>query len=155
MNRTDDECYTGTGPAAEVADRRFQKRPVEVSAWKIVFGEQEPEWVRDAFLNEVIDWCPAGEGLYINTLEGCMRAAMGDMLIKGVQGELYGCRSDIFEATYQAVDEGQPTYSELLAQRDELARLLKGYMERDEMTRCTNSWLYATSSAALSRIKGA
>lgn len=103
---------------------RYRKKPVEVRAWKIGFDGQEPDWVREAFDDERIDWCPAGEGLYINTLEGHMKAGIGDMLIEGVKGELYGCRADIFEATYQSVDEGQPTYSELLAQRDELQRKL-------------------------------
>jgi hypothetical protein len=53
---------------------------------------------------ERIDWCPAGEGLYINTLEGHMKAGIGDMLIEGVKGELYGCRADIFAATYEPVE---------------------------------------------------
>lgn len=83
---------------------RYRKKPVEVRAWKIGFDGQEPDWVRDAFDGERIVRCPAGEGLYINTLEGCMRAAMGDMLIEGVKGELYGCRADIFAATYEPVE---------------------------------------------------
>ncbi len=39
----------------------------------------------------------------IKTLEGEMRAVEGDWIIKGVKGELYPCKSDIFEATYEAV----------------------------------------------------
>jgi site-specific DNA-cytosine methylase len=60
--------------------------------------------VREAFDDGRIDWCPAGEGLYINTLEGHMKANIGDMLIEGVKGELYGCRADIFAATYEPVE---------------------------------------------------
>lgn len=82
---------------------RYRKKPVEVRAWKIGFDGQEPDWVREAFDDERIDWCPAGEGLYINTLEGHMKAGIGDMLIEGVMGELYGCRADIFAATYEPV----------------------------------------------------
>lgn len=41
----------------------------------------------------------------IQTLEGTMRFERGDMLITGVKGEIYPCRRDIFEATYEAVDE--------------------------------------------------
>jgi hypothetical protein len=46
------------------------------------------------------------EWLEIETLEGTMTARFGDYVIKGIQGELYPCREDIFESTYEAVDEG-------------------------------------------------
>ena len=42
------------------------------------------------------------DGLKIFTLEGKMSAAIGDWIIKGVQGEHYPCKPDIFEATYSA-----------------------------------------------------
>lgn len=83
---------------------RYRKKPVEVRAWKISLDGQEPDWVREAFDEGRIDWCPAGEGVYINTLEGRMKANIGDMLIEGVKGELYGCRADIFAATYEPVE---------------------------------------------------
>ena len=41
------------------------------------------------------------EGLKIFTLEGSHMAAIGDMIIKGVQGEFYPCKPDIFESTYE------------------------------------------------------
>lgn len=40
----------------------------------------------------------------IPTLEGLMKMTRSDMLITGVQGEIYPCKSDIFAATYEAVD---------------------------------------------------
>jgi hypothetical protein len=42
-------------------------------------------------------------GLYIITLEGTMLAQQGDYIIKGVKGEFYPCKPDIFEATYEKV----------------------------------------------------
>jgi hypothetical protein len=42
-------------------------------------------------------------GLKIATLEGVMLAIEGDWIIRGVKGELYPCKPDIFEATYEAV----------------------------------------------------
>ena len=39
----------------------------------------------------------------INTLEGLMMANVGDYIIKGVQGEFYPCKPDIFEQTYEEV----------------------------------------------------
>ena len=47
---------------------------------------------------------PADGSLVIPTLEGIMRAQYGDYIIKGVAGEFYICREDIFEATYEAAD---------------------------------------------------
>lgn len=41
--------------------------------------------------------------LEIETLEGCMSADLGDYIIKGVQGEFYPCRADIFAQTYEEV----------------------------------------------------
>ena len=87
---------------------KFRKKPVVIDAWCIDFNNTPyPEWVELAFNKDeteacAIDWCPSGEGLYINTLEGHMQAAVGDFLIRGVAGELYACRADIFAATYEA-----------------------------------------------------
>lgn len=50
------------------------------------------------------DGNPARIGLLIPTLEGTMLGVEGDWIIKGVQGELYPCKPDIFEATYEATD---------------------------------------------------
>ena len=44
-----------------------------------------------------------GEYINIETLEGTMRADVGDYIIKGVKGELYPCKPDIFNATYEKV----------------------------------------------------
>lgn len=45
------------------------------------------------------------QSFQIDTLEGSMRADVGDWIIKGVKGELYPCKPDIFEATYEEVRE--------------------------------------------------
>lgn len=44
-------------------------------------------------------------GIAINTLEGTMKAGYGDYIIKGVKGEFYPCKPDIFLATYEEVIE--------------------------------------------------
>jgi len=45
------------------------------------------------------------ECCHIHTLEGTMTANIGDYIIKGVNGELYPCKPDIFEKTYEKVQE--------------------------------------------------
>ena len=42
--------------------------------------------------------------VFIHTLEGAMAAKEGDWIIRGIKGEYYPCRNDIFEATYESVD---------------------------------------------------
>lgn len=88
---------------------RWRKKPVEIEARQLV----------DDLRNhtEIAAWIEAGGGhalipfaepcLYIETLEGKMRADIGDWIIKGVQGEFYPCKPNIFEATYEPVG-GQP-----------------------------------------------
>jgi hypothetical protein len=51
-------------------------------------------------------WTQGGDAPYatIKTLEGEMRAQVGDWIIQGVKGEIYPCRGDIFAATYEPAD---------------------------------------------------
>lgn len=50
------------------------------------------------------DLLPIVAHINIDTLEGTMRADPGDFIIKGVNGEFYPCKPDIFEKTYEAVE---------------------------------------------------
>jgi hypothetical protein len=47
---------------------------------------------------------PERVSLHFDTLGGTMVAHPGDWIIRGIQGEFYSCKPDIFEATYEAVD---------------------------------------------------
>ena len=88
----------------------FRKKPVEIEAvqWK---GDNLLEVVRHTgqhasaahFKWEEYEDLVARDGLKIFTLEGKMHASIGDWIIKGVAGEFYPCKPDIFEATYDAV----------------------------------------------------
>jgi len=60
------------------------------------------------------------EGVYIYTLEGTMTASVGDWIIRGVQGELYPCRPDIFEDTYEPVADGTGDEYECIDADDEV-----------------------------------
>lgn len=88
---------------------RYRKKPVEVEAfqWSGETGEiVVPEW----FAEYVETQCSPiaqnkfGESVVlIETLEGIMTAEPGDYIIKGVKGELYPCKPDIFHMTYEPV----------------------------------------------------
>jgi hypothetical protein len=86
-----------------VSAARFRKRPVVVEAMRFTAenGRQVWEW---ADSKPMYDGEGRVIGLRIYTLEGDMKANFGDWIIKGVQGEFYPCKPDIFEATYEAVE---------------------------------------------------
>lgn len=89
---------------------KFRKKPVVIEAFRWT-GELDraegPGWAIDAIGAGVVRFEPTesfGTVLCIKTLEGTMTAAPGDWIIKGVKGELYPCKPDIFAATYEPVD---------------------------------------------------
>lgn len=88
--------------------KKYRKKPVEVEVfhWKRDPSQVYPQWVLEAHeKGNLISYIKNGElALSIKTLEGTMTANEGDYIIKGVQGEIYPCKPDIFEATYEEVD---------------------------------------------------
>jgi hypothetical protein len=84
---------------------KYRKKPVIIEAIKYVggtaFDEEIPKWLRDASLDKTLYW--ENNNLYIKTLEGDHHVSDGDYVIRGVQGELYPCKPDIFEQTYERV----------------------------------------------------
>lgn len=86
---------------------KYRKKPVVIEAYQIPAVEhtaQIPGWVIQAVINNLIVPDPNG-GVTIPTLEGTMRGEVGDWIIKGVKGEFYPCKPDIFAATYDPVDD--------------------------------------------------
>lgn len=80
---------------------RYRKKPVEVEAWQMLSKEPMPAWLEDAI--ESGDVIRQGNGWIIRTLEGDHLARKGDYIIQGVKGELYPCKPDIFEQTYEVI----------------------------------------------------
>jgi len=94
---------------------KYIKKPVEIEAFqydgdlKGSNGEYYvPEWAVKAFKDGIMYYdsldcnTPPCE-LFIRTLEGNHHVSVGDYVIKGVKGELYPCKPDIFEETYEEV----------------------------------------------------
>jgi hypothetical protein len=78
---------------------RFRKKPIVIDAFRLGqkgqptpaplwFGSPNPSWITD-------------DGILIPTPEGVMLAGWGDWIIRGVQGEIYPCKPDIFALTYE------------------------------------------------------
>ena len=75
---------------------------IEAVLWNGVKVSEVTDWISKALQNEAIT--RYGDKVVIKTLEGYMIASPGDYIIKGVKGELYPCKPDIFESTYEMVE---------------------------------------------------
>ena len=109
---------------------KYRKKPVEIEARQLTPETREAisQWLNNgksgASDNKgtLLAWYYDSNGadeLYIETLEGVMVAEDGDFIIRGVQGEFYPCKPDIFAKTYEPVefevvlDEPTPPFSEI------------------------------------------
>ena len=97
---------------------KYRKKPVVIEAVQMTQSQRAsnyewPVWLHKAWQKErgeegsVHPTIPGtGEGtVSISTLEGEMLVSMGDFIIQGVHGELDPCKPDIFEDTYDVVDD--------------------------------------------------
>lgn len=82
---------------------RFRKRPVVVEAMQITAKSRGDilEWIQQKSVYAYL----SAHGIIIGTLEGQMHALPGDWVVRGVHGEFYPVKNDIFWETYEAVEE--------------------------------------------------
>ena len=93
---------------------KYRKKPVVIEAMQLENNYDSivkvVEWVENIDMSTSVIGMNAtvrniqDYGYFINTLEGKMRANFGDYIIKGVQGEFYPCKPDIFEKTYEVAE---------------------------------------------------
>lgn len=93
----------------------YVKKPIVIQA--VQFGDtdfkQMPNWLINEYNKKTwsytwsysydLDWIR--NGFVVETLEGSMTGGRGDYIVQGVEGELYPCRGDIFEKTYEKAKE--------------------------------------------------
>lgn len=90
--------------------KKFRKKPIVIEALQLRWNNWS-EMCDFAGVGKLEDGKPLGRqdgeriGLDIPTLEGLMQAHEGDYIIKGIKGEFYPCKPDIFEKTYELVKE--------------------------------------------------
>jgi hypothetical protein len=91
----------------------YRKRPLVIEAHRLAPDNVEivADWVMSGLVqadrrDEDVSATLAGPDAHldINTLEGTMRADIGDWVIHGRKGEFYPCKDDVFQATYEAVE---------------------------------------------------
>jgi hypothetical protein len=85
---------------------QYRKKPVVIDAEQ--WDGSESSYVRILNLRGKSDFEISRDwkSVIISTLEGTMYADIGDWIIRGVKGELYPCKPDIFEATYEPALSG-------------------------------------------------
>lgn len=92
---------------------KYRKKPVVIEAvqWNGLNLQEVKDFVGDSLIYDIYDtaWevreaAPIVD-MKIKTLEGNMQVSTNDYIIKGVQGEFYPCKSDIFEQTYEKVED--------------------------------------------------
>jgi hypothetical protein len=119
----------------------FRKKPVVIEAfqWK-GFVEVFKPWIDalDGVPFTIVDSGTSQCGIEIDTLEGKMTARPSDWIIKGVNGEFYPCKPDIFAATYEPAEPRPPTSElEILATalRDEWKKIENRLQKRIDADR--------------------
>lgn len=91
---------------------KFRKKPIVIEAFQYGF-DVYPEWFKEFKDKRYVpsrnlkksEENKFPSDILIMTLEGEMRADYYDWIIKGVNGEIYPCKADIFEKTYEKVDD--------------------------------------------------
>ena len=100
---------------------KYRKKPVVIEAFQMTKerrwdNSEWPNWLNQAWqtgpgeggvwIDPDADWAPGKQcaaELVCGTLEGVHRISWDDWIIQGIKGELYPCKPDIFEATYELV----------------------------------------------------
>ena len=103
---------------------RFTKLPVTIEAFQWTGGRDQtddPAWIVEAIKRGKVAFgttpINGDPSMLIDTLEGCMTASPGDWIIRGIEGEIYPCKPDIFEAIYAPEPEFaevEPTFEQEL-----------------------------------------
>lgn len=87
------------------SEMKYKKKPIPIEAFRWGF-EQPPEWFDKAIDEGKILFPVKGNwDIEIVTLEGRMGANAGTYIVQGVNGELYPCVAEVFEKTYERVED--------------------------------------------------
>lgn len=85
---------------------KYRSKPVVIDAFKWTGGPdqtEDPEWIVSRIKMGQVSFSDGR--MFIKTLEGIMEAQPGDYIIKGIAGEIYPCKPEIFEYKYERVDD--------------------------------------------------
>lgn len=113
---------------------KYTKKPITIEA--VQWTGNNLEEICDFIADGSMEYNPI-DGLFIKTLEGVHHASVGDYIIKGVHGEFYPCKPDIFEETYSPAKTADEMFRELGYRRS-----AKNRYERPEKVDSNGCWTY-------------
>lgn len=87
---------------AEAVFQRVRKRPIVVHGFQ--WDGDRASLPAEVYVRTQAAWREGGDVLYLATSEGPLVLRPGDWVMKGVNGELYPCKPDVFEKTYDVLD---------------------------------------------------
>lgn len=85
---------------------KYRKKPLEIEA--VQFSPENEEEIKEFLDGAEFAVTDYNNKILLRTLEGVMEGYRGDWVIKGIQGEFYICKNDIFEETYEPVHLEEP-----------------------------------------------
>lgn len=117
-------------PALDQVAGRFRKKPVVIEAWPFDGSHESAQPV--IALSNAVTWYNYGAGgqVTIRTLEGLMTANRGDWIIRGVKGEFYPCKPDIFAETYESAAATSPAVTADVGALAQATRVLSEEFKR-------------------------
>jgi hypothetical protein len=115
---------------------KYRKKPVVIEAIQFRAGEQDCDLAADVVTGKIR--YPEDGTMLIQTLEGVMCAQPGDWIIRGVKGELYPCKPDIFAATYERVEVPTIASLEALLNSEDADELINEWADEAEAAAVTN-----------------
>lgn len=89
---------------------KYKKKPIAIEAFQWTGGPdqvEDPEWIVDKIKDGTVTFYDLDNSevmLYIQNIDGTNMVSQGDYIIKGIKGEIYSCKPDIFEMTYEFVE---------------------------------------------------
>lgn len=118
---------------------KYCKKPIIIDAYKPYEGEI-PDWFEKAIENKIVGELVDGSGFNIATLEGIMHANPGDYIIRGINGEIYPCKPDIFLKTYSMeIDKKGITFIDMVDKLNCTVVLRKGDIDNLVHAKCYNA----------------
>ena len=80
--------------------KKYKKKPVEIEAFQWKGLDEQMEMIKEWTGTKSVKYNLVNKSVVIPTPEGFMTANIGDMIIRGIKGEVYPCKKDIFDLTY-------------------------------------------------------
>jgi len=126
---------------------KYRKKPIVIDAWQFL----DPHAERPSWVETVLPHPDFGAVIEVRTLGVTMIALRGDWIIRGIKGEVYPCKDDIFQATYDAVSDetgDDDASDDVTMLQERLTRVVEG----SKVLRAENATLWRVYDAGVALV---